>query len=125
MSRRYRRNGKPIGNRRVYVVDVTVAPVKVYPVRLQGISTWEDAHQLVLMERWGGSYGYLQIEHELTFLDPNGNPIEGVELRVEDQSGKEFFCFPVTDYLPGQTPKSDKDGVIRFHHVSTAVEWDN
>jgi len=75
--------------------------------------------------RWGGSYGYLQIEHELTFLDPSGNPIEGVELRVEDQRGNEFFCFPVTDYLPGQKPISDKDGVIRFHHVSTAVEWDN
>jgi hypothetical protein len=75
--------------------------------------------------RWGGSYGYLQIEHELTFLDLSGKSIEGVELRVEDERGNEFFCFPVTDYLPGQTPKSDKDGVIRFHHVSTAVEWDN
>jgi hypothetical protein len=75
--------------------------------------------------QWGGSYGYLQIEHELTFLDPNGNPVEGVELKVEDQRGNEFCCFPVTDYLPGQTPKSDKKGVIRFHHVSTAVEWDN
>jgi hypothetical protein len=75
--------------------------------------------------RWGGSYGYVQIEHELTFLDPSGDPIEGVELRVEDQRGNEFFCFPVTDYLPAQTPKSDKDGVIRFHHVSTGVEWDN
>jgi hypothetical protein len=75
--------------------------------------------------RWGGSYGYLQIEHELTFLDPDGKPFDGVELRVEDQSGNEFFCFPVTDYLPGQAPKSDKDGVIRFHHVGTGVEWDN
>jgi hypothetical protein len=75
--------------------------------------------------RWGGSYGYGQIEHELTFVDTAGNPVEGIELRVEDQQGNEFFCFPVTDYLPGQTPKTDKDGVIRFHHVSTAVEWDN
>jgi hypothetical protein len=75
--------------------------------------------------RWGCSYGYLQIEHELTFLDPSGKPVEGVELKVEDQKGNEFFCFPVTDYLPGRAPKSDKDGVIRFHHVSTAVEWDN
>src|SRR5262245_36890683 len=75
--------------------------------------------------RWGGSYGYLQLEHELTFHDLNGKAIEGVELTVEDQSGNQFFCFPVTDYLPGQVPKSDKDGVMRFHHVSTAVEWDN
>jgi hypothetical protein len=75
--------------------------------------------------RWGGSCGYVQIEHELTFVDSIGNRNNGVELRVEDQRGNEFFCFPVTDYLPGQKPKSDKDGVIRFHHVHTAVEWDN
>jgi hypothetical protein len=75
--------------------------------------------------RWGGSCGYRQIEHELTFLDSNGKPVEGVELRVEDQRGNEFFCFPVTDYLLSRMPKTDKDGVIRFHHVSTAVEWDN
>ena len=75
--------------------------------------------------RWGGSCGFRQIEHELTFLDQTGKPIEGVELKVEDESGNEFFCFPVTDYLPGQKPKSDKDGVIRFHHVITGVEWDN
>ncbi len=74
---------------------------------------------------WGGSCSYLQIEHELTFLDPSGKPVEGVELRVEDQRGNEFFSFPITDYLPGRPPKSDKDGVIRFHHVSTVVEWDN
>lgn len=75
--------------------------------------------------RWGGSYGYLQLEYELTFTDTSGNPIEGVELRVEDPRGNEFFCFPVTDYLPGQTPRSDKDGVMRFHHVPSGVEWDN
>jgi len=74
--------------------------------------------------RWAGSCTYLQLEYELTFTDSLGKPIEGVELKVEDNRGKEFFCFPVTDYSPGQTPKSDKHGVMRFHHVQTGVEWD-
>jgi len=74
--------------------------------------------------RWGGSCAYPQREYELTFVDSLGNPIEGVELKVEDIRGKEFFCFPVTDYLPGQTTKSDKFGVMQFHHVRTGVEWD-
>ncbi len=75
--------------------------------------------------RWGGSCGYNQLEYELTFKDPSGNPIEGVELNVEDERGNQFFCFPVTDYLPNRTPKYDEQGVMRFHHVATAVEWDN
>jgi hypothetical protein len=83
------------------------------------------AYASYMTTRWGGSYGYNQLEYELTFQDSNGNPIDGVELMVEDRRGKKFFCFPVTDYLPEQAPKSDKDGVMRFHHVSTAVEWDN
>jgi hypothetical protein len=75
--------------------------------------------------RWGGSYGYNTLEYELTFKDTTGRPIEGIELKVEDRRGEEFFCFPVTDYVPGQTPKSGKDGVLQFHHVMTGVEWDN
>jgi hypothetical protein len=75
--------------------------------------------------QWGGSCGYNQLEYEFIFKDLSGQPIEGIELRVEDPRGKEFFCFPVTDYLPDKTPKSDRDGVMRFHHVSTGVEWDN
>jgi hypothetical protein len=74
---------------------------------------------------WCGSCGYNQLEYELTFKDLNGKPIEGVELSIEDERGNEFFCFPVTDYSPAQKPKSDEHGEMRFHHVSTAVEWDN
>lgn len=69
--------------------------------------------------RWGGSCSYNQLEYELTFKDSGGNAVEGVELRIEDLRGNQFFWFPVSDYLLGQTPKSDKDGVIRFHHVHT------
>lgn len=75
--------------------------------------------------RWGGSCGYGQLEYQLTFKDSNGNAVEGVELRCEDVRGNDFFCFPITDNLPGRAPVSDEHGVIRFHHVSTAVEWDN
>jgi hypothetical protein len=74
---------------------------------------------------WGGSCGYHQLEYELTFKDSSGNLIEGVQLKVEDQRGNPFFCFPVTDCSPDQIPKSDQHGVMRFHHVNNAVEWDN
>ncbi len=80
---------------------------------------------LLTAQRWGGSYGYGQREYELTFRDSKGNPVEGVALRVEDERGNDFFCFPVSDYLPAYPPTSDERGVMRFHHVSTAVEWDN
>jgi hypothetical protein len=75
--------------------------------------------------RWGGSCGYGQREYQLTFIDSSGNVVEGVELKVEDERGNEFFYFPVSDYSPGQVPTSDQQGVMRFHHVSTAVEWDD
>jgi len=75
--------------------------------------------------RWGGSCGFTQLEFEFKFQDPKGNPVEGLELSVEDTTGNKFFCFPVTDYVPGRSPKSDELGVMRFHHVSTAVEWDD
>jgi hypothetical protein len=97
----------------------------VVSVVIYGASATVLAYASYSTTQWGGSYGYLQLEYELTFKDLSGNPIEGVALKVEDQRGKEFFCFPVTDYLPGQTPKSDKQGVMRFHHVSAMVEWDN
>jgi hypothetical protein len=43
--------------------------------------------------RWGGSYGYGQLEYQLTFKDSSGNPIEGVQLKVEDARGNDFFLF--------------------------------
>jgi len=98
---------------------------KLFTILILGAVAAAFAYRSYKTTRWAGSCGYLQLEYELTFLDSGGNPIEGVELRVADQRGNEFFCFPVTDYLPGHRPKSDKDGVIRFHHVSTGVEWDN
>jgi hypothetical protein len=99
---------------------------RLLPIALAlGVSAALLAFASYLTTRWGGSCGYGQLEYELTFIDSTGNAVEGVELKVEDERGNAFFCFPVTDCLPSTCPVSDKHGVMRFHHVSTAVEWDN
>ena len=66
---------------------------------------------------------YPQAEFQLVLKDPAGKPLEGVELRVEDQEGRNYFHYPVNDYLPGKVPASDRDGVIVFHHVPEGVEY--
>ncbi len=71
------------------------------------------------------SCGYGQREYQLTFENSRGKPVPGVDLKVEDERGNDFFCFPVTDYVPGRAPLSDEQGIMCFHHISTAVEWDS
>jgi hypothetical protein len=70
---------------------------------------------------WDG--GYLDAEYQLTFQDPNGQPIEAIELRVEDRLGHSYYHYPVTDFLPDQVPTSDSNGLMMFHHVSEATEF--
>ena len=70
---------------------------------------------------WDGDY--LQAEFQLVFKDLSGRPIEGVELRVEDGEGRNYFHYPVSDYLPGQIPASDRGGAMVFHHVSDGAEF--
>src|SRR5262249_41742676 len=65
---------------------------------------------------WDG--GFCRAEFRITFRDAQGRPVEGVELRVEDERGSEFFHYPVTDYLPGQVPAADADGTLVFHHAT-------
>jgi hypothetical protein len=67
--------------------------------------------------------GYSQAEFQITFKDSSGNAIEGIDLRVEDQAGNNYFYYPVTDYGPGQTPSSDASGVMVFHHVANGLEY--
>jgi hypothetical protein len=67
--------------------------------------------------------GYPQVEFRLTFEGPTGTPVEGVELRVEDEEGHNFFSYPITDYLPSQVPISDRRGLMVFHHVSRGIEF--
>jgi hypothetical protein len=70
---------------------------------------------------WDG--GYAPAEFQITFKDVSGKPVEGIELHVQDLEGHNYFHYPVTDYLPGQIPSSDKNGLIVFHHVSEAIEF--
>jgi hypothetical protein len=60
---------------------------------------------------------FQQEEYRFTFRDRHGRPFEGVQLRVENPAGTNFYHFPVTDYLPGQVPTSDANGVLVFHHA--------
>jgi hypothetical protein len=66
---------------------------------------------------WDG--GFPQAEFRLRFVDGKGRPISGVVLRVEDESGRLFYHYPVSDYGPGHAPTSDADGVLTFHHATT------
>jgi hypothetical protein len=70
-----------------------------------------------------GDGGYGQGEFEITFRNSDGRPVPGIRLRVEDGSGREFFLYPVTDYLPDHVPTSDADGRMVFHHVSNGIEF--
>jgi hypothetical protein len=70
---------------------------------------------------WDGGYG--QAEFQITFQDADKQSIQGVELRVEDREGHTFYHYPVTDYLPGQIPTSDHDGVMVFHHAGSGIEF--
>jgi hypothetical protein len=65
---------------------------------------------------WDG--GWPAEEYSFTFRDQHGRPVEGVRLRVENEAGTNFYYFPVADYKPEQTPTSDADGVLVFHHSS-------
>jgi hypothetical protein len=65
---------------------------------------------------WDG--GFRQAEYQLRFVDGDGKPIPGVQIRVENSTGLTFYHYPVTDYLEGRTLSSDKDGVLTFHHVN-------
>jgi hypothetical protein len=68
---------------------------------------------------WDGSYPCA--EYRITFIDTSGKPIEGVQLRVENPEGLNFFLFPISDYLPGQVPVSDRNGRMVFHHCPDKV----
>jgi hypothetical protein len=71
---------------------------------------------------WDG--GFPQEEFEISFRDASGNATKGVELRVEDNEGRPFYFYPVSDYAPDLTPTSDENGIMIFHHIrSTALEF--
>jgi len=67
--------------------------------------------------------GFPNAEFELTFLDSNGKPIPGVELRVESRLGEVDYIYPVTDFEQGHAPRSNEKGVMVFHHVGHGLEF--
>jgi hypothetical protein len=76
--------------------------------------------QFMVMD-WDGSYGVA--EFQMVFQDRDRQPVEGIELRVEDRRGRTFYHYPVTDYLPDQVPTSDSNGLMVFHHADSGIEY--
>jgi hypothetical protein len=70
---------------------------------------------------WDG--GFSEAEYRITFVDDNGQPIEGIKLKVQDKLGTVYYYYPVSDFSPSRTPTSDQSGVLVFHHVDTGVEF--
>jgi hypothetical protein len=53
---------------------------------------------------WDDIWG--QEEYRITFTDRAGRPVQGVELRVENEAGSTFYHFPVTDSRCRPPPSS-------------------
>lgn len=66
---------------------------------------------------WQGAFE--QIEYRLTFQTRDASPVAGVELVVENDIGKRSYFYPVTDYDADHGLRSDTDGRIVFHHVTS------
>jgi hypothetical protein len=72
--------------------------------------------------RWTG--GFSEAGYQVTFLRPDGRPVEGVRLRVVTKNGGTSYLYPVTDFLPDSIPTSDVSGKMVFHHVHFGIEFD-
>lgn len=70
---------------------------------------------------WDG--GFSQVEFQITFVDQQTKPINGVTLSVVNYSGATAFGYPVTDYREDSIPTSDDKGVMVFHHVNLSPEY--
>ena len=71
--------------------------------------------------RWDGHFP--PREYQIVFRDASGHPLQGVRLQVEDEQGNQCLGYPVTDFVAGNAPTSDADGVITFHHVWLGLEF--
>lgn len=70
---------------------------------------------------WDG--GFRSAEYRLTFTDESGRPVPGVKLRVLTQSGGVCHFYPINEFLSEQTPTSDSEGRMVFHHASETLEF--
>jgi hypothetical protein len=67
--------------------------------------------------------GFLTAEYQIKFLTSDGRPAVGVQLEVQDNSGRISYGYPVTDYYASHIPTSDANGIMIFHHVMYFMEY--
>lgn len=70
---------------------------------------------------WDG--GFEDAEYRLRFVDGAGRPVPGVTLRVLTQAGGVCHLYPVNEFVPDNTPTSDADGRMVFHHRAHYLEF--
>lgn len=70
---------------------------------------------------WDGRFR--PAEHRLKFEDEAGRPVPGVTLQVLTKAGGICYLYPVNEFVPDQTPTSDANGEMVFHHVAIYLEF--
>lgn len=98
---------------------IMLARVAVYGVLALAILgtfsiVWGPTH-------WDGAYAHA--EYQILFTDREGNPLDGITLTVQDDSGRLRFDFPVTNFRVLRSPRSDENGLLTFHHVGRGIEF--
>jgi hypothetical protein len=64
-------------------------------------------------EYWDG--GFPDAVYELSFRDAEGGPIRGIEVRVEDKTGRPCFHRPVNNYYADSVPTTSDDGTMTLY----------
>jgi len=94
MSRRqYRRNGTPIGDRKVYALALRKdRPSDVFEIEPHGIETYEDLEGLVALEQMAGKFGYDYDRLVITRpgVDLSGKSILDIDISGSNLSGSHF-----------------------------------
>jgi hypothetical protein len=70
---------------------------------------------------WDG--GFLTGEYEIRFVYKDGDPIEGVQLTMEDDEHNAALCYPFNDLVSSSGAISDTNGRVVLHHVSEGPEF--
>lgn len=70
---------------------------------------------------WSGSF--YDEEYRLTFVRPDGRPVEGMKLQVLTKAGGKSYLYPIEEYLPDSVPTSGPDGKMVFHHAGRGAEY--
>lgn len=70
---------------------------------------------------WDG--GFPNLEAQLTFVDGQDRPVPGVQLTVLTRAGGPSHFYPVDEFLPDQSPVSDAEGQMVFHHTAAWLEF--